>query len=77
MAPVKTDSTNRMYRPPKDAEKDCIEDLPVTIDVNGVQHSFWQPTEVDIANILAGVPVRLSIMSKGHPPVALAVTDKV
>lgn len=54
-----------------------IEALPVTKDTEGVMHSFWQPSEEDIANILAGVPIRLSVMSMGHPPVALTVTDKV
>ncbi|WP_354678723.1 hypothetical protein [Cupriavidus plantarum] len=53
---------------------ECI-GLPVHRDrEHGVWLSWHQPTEQDIANILAGLPIRLSVFGNGHPPVAIAVT---
>lgn len=80
MIPIKMPSTNLVFAPKADAEehvKDAINTLPVSKDIAGIMHSFWQPSEEDIANILAGLPIRLSVMSIGHPPVALTVTDEV
>ncbi|WP_157779514.1 hypothetical protein [Cupriavidus pauculus] len=49
--------------------------MPVHRDQQqGVWLSWYQPTEQDIANILAGVPIRLSVFGNGHPPVAISVT---
>lgn len=79
MHPIKTESTNTIYGPPRDADekvKAIINSLPVTI-VDGVMHSFWQPSETDIANILAGIPVRLSILGSVHPALTLAVASEV
>lgn len=68
-----------MLGAPKDWDKDKgeIVPLPVTVDDYGVMHSFWRPTEVDIASILAGLPIRLSVVGVSHPPVAITVTNKV
>jgi hypothetical protein len=78
LTPIKTKHTNIMYGAPAgwDAERDgeCVA-LPVAKDAQGVMHSFWQPTETDIANILAGMPIRLSVFSSSHPPVAINITD--
>lgn len=79
MQPIKTESTNVIYEPPRNTnvpDKTKVASLPVTRE-DGMLHSFWQPSETDIANILAGVPIRLSILGKSHPAVSLAVTDKV
>lgn len=35
--------------------------------------SYWRPSEEDIANILAGYCVRLTVFGEGHPPVSLDV----
>ncbi|MDB5990056.1 MAG: hypothetical protein JWQ10_1459 [Herbaspirillum sp.] len=81
MTPVKTEHTNVVLGAPTgwDEQRDgkCI-GLPVHLDpAQGVMYSFWQPTEVDIANILAGVPIRLSVFGRAHPPVAIAVTRSI
>ena len=80
MTPLNMPSTNLLLGPNKDDNRQIVKDnagkLPVTKDEDGVMHSFWLPTETDIANILAGMPIRLSVMSIGHPPVALTVTDQ-
>jgi hypothetical protein len=78
MSPIETESTNRIYGPPKGVSEKDIAQLPVTVDEGlGLIHSFWMPSEVDIANILAGVPIRLTIVNNLHPPVMLTVTNKV
>ncbi|WP_454710963.1 hypothetical protein [Cupriavidus nantongensis] len=79
MLPIKTEHTNVLLGAPKDwkpeTDGECIA-LPVHRDeANGRWLSWYRPTEQDIANILAGKPVRLSIFGSGHPPVAIAVTD--
>jgi hypothetical protein len=81
MMPVRSEHTNAMLGAPKDwnpeQEGECI-GLPVHRDQqNNVFLSFWQPSEQDIANILAGVPIRLTVFGGGHPPVAIAVTDSI
>jgi hypothetical protein len=79
MKPIQTDRTNVLLGAPKDW--DAARDgeyigLPVHLDVeNRLFHSFWQPSEQDIADILAGMPVRLTVFGGSHPPVAIAVTD--
>ena len=35
--------------------------------------TYWQPSEQDIANILAGHLVCLSVFGRAHPPVAITV----
>jgi hypothetical protein len=78
MPPLKTGHTNAMLGAPVDWDPavhgECI-GLPVHRDQQqGVWLSWYQPTEQDIANILAGVPIRLSVFGNGHPPVAISVT---
>lgn len=81
MMPIKTEHTNLELGKPTgwdaDRDGDCAT-LPAHRDVpQNVTHSFWRPSEVDIANILAGVPIRLSVFGAGHPPVAIAVTASI
>lgn len=76
--PVKQPHTNVIFGAPADwdeSQGECV-GLPVTRAEDGVLHSFWQPSETDIANILAGMPIRLSVFSSAHPPVAINVTDQ-
>lgn len=42
-------------------------------DAEPVLVSYWQPTEEEIANILAGGVVALSILGGGQPPVRIGV----
>lgn len=78
MPPIQTAHTTMILGAPRgwdpQTQGDCV-GLPVHRDeANGRWLSYWQPTEQDIANILAGVPIRLSVYGPGHPPVAIAVT---
>ncbi|GLC92327.1 hypothetical protein Tamer19_17350 [Cupriavidus sp. TA19] len=78
MQPVTTDHTNAMLGAPADWDPavhgECL-GLPVHRDqANNRWLSWYQPTEQDIANILAGLPIRLSVFGAGHPPVAIGVT---
>lgn len=78
MAPIQTEHTSVMLGAPKnwnpEAHGECIA-LPVHRDeANNRWLSWYQPTEEDIAKILAGEPIRLSIIGAGHPPVAIDVT---
>lgn len=78
MQPILHKTSNHLYRAPK-GEEGCSEigDLPVTV-MEGKLFSFWQPSETDIANILAGVPIRLGILAKGgHPPISIEVTNEI
>lgn len=75
MQPILHESNNHVYKPAENQKN--IGNLPVTV-TQGCIYSFWQPSEVDIANILAGVPIRLGVLvANGLPPLSLAVTDKV
>lgn len=40
-----------------------------------VMESYWKPTETDLANLLAGHGVKLSIFGAVHPPVMLSVEE--
>ncbi len=78
MQPVHTDACNVVFKAPDDwnteIDGECV-DLPIHADIAlGVLHSYWQPSEQDIANILAGLPIRLTVFGRGHPPVAIAVS---
>lgn len=76
MYPIRHNTNNTLYRSPE-GEKP-MGDLPVTATADGmVIYSFWQPSEQDIANILAGVPIRLGMMGGLHPPVSIEVTNSV
>ena len=35
--------------------------------------SSWQPTPTEIAAIVAGAPIYLTVLGQGHPPVMLEV----
>lgn len=70
-------TSNHLYQSPDVI--DCSEGvgLPVTVLPNAL-YSFWQPSEADIANILAGVPIRVGIHSKEkYMPISIEVTGEV
>ncbi|CAN7611381.1 hypothetical protein LJR034_004684 [Caballeronia sp. LjRoot34] len=78
MQPIRTDACNTQLGAPRDWDEskdgECCA-LPIHRDAaRQVMHSFWQPSEQDIANIIAGVPIRLTVIGTGHPPVAINVT---
>lgn len=81
MAPIRTEHTTTILGAPKDWDeaKDgkCV-GLPVHKDTaTNCFYSFWQPSEEDISNILAGVPIRLTVVGFTHPPVAIGVSNSV
>lgn len=77
MQPLRTAECNVLLGAPSDWDENTDgECVALPIHQNGVyMHSFWQPSEQDIANILAGVPIRLTIVGGAHPPVAINVTS--
>lgn len=76
MTPTKVKGLNmHELHPPtgwdNDRDGECVP-LPVCIK-NGAMHSYWQPSEKEIAAIVQGHPVRLSIFTHQHPPVMLDI----
>ncbi len=39
----------------------------------GMLHSYWKPTEVELAKLNAGALIRLTIFGEVHPPVGMDV----
>lgn len=81
MQPLKTRHTTNILGAPQGwdpaTQGECI-GLPAHWDAASHRWLSWHhPTEQDIANILAGMPIRLSVFGGGHPPVAIAVTAGV
>ena len=47
--------------------------------VDGVPQmvTSWQPTPAEIADLMAGAPIYLTVIGVGHPPVRLTVGPKL
>lgn len=58
-----------------DAEKqgECMT-LPIR-DRDGTMQSAWYPSEEEIAALILGKPVILTIWGSAHPPVSVGVGD--
>lgn len=69
--------THLLGKPPNwKEERGPCGTLPVRVEVHaGVPefHSYWLPNEVELANLLAGQAIRLTIIGNSHPPVSVAV----
>jgi hypothetical protein len=80
MKVIRHRSTNGILKPPSDLPPEVFEGGPVPLTTTKVQDKFtamktyWQPTEEDIANILAGGILELTIYGKTHPVMGLKVT---
>jgi hypothetical protein len=75
MNPINHGATRILGAPKEwDAEKHgtCV-GLPI-IDAHGQMYSYWRPTMMERLRVAIGVPVRLSVVGKSHPPVAISVT---
>lgn len=60
---------------PAEGDEDRVASLAVNIHrEDGVRAitSYWRPTEVELANLLAGGCVKLTVLGR-HPPVRLEV----
>lgn len=60
---------------PAEGDEDRVSALPVRFhSEQGVRAitSYWRPTEVELANLLAGGCVKLTVLGR-HPPVRLEV----
>lgn len=44
------------------------------IDGHTPMRTYWQPSEEDISNILAGGVVELTVFGRTHPVIAMKVT---
>ncbi len=74
-------STTHMLGEPLDwdSDKATCNSLPVTKGTMSglpICISYWTPTEVEIANILAGGFVQLTVIGETMAPVMLAVTTE-
>jgi hypothetical protein len=63
--------TRVLQKPPSMTDEECS---PLAIHDTGAELlSCWQPTDEERAAIAAGAPIWLSVVGRGHPPVALFV----
>lgn len=78
MSPMRHQSTTVVLGAPENwdqSEAPC-EGLPITQAIEDglpVLHSWWEPTDEERLRLLAGAPVRLTVIGRGHPPVRLEV----
>lgn len=78
MNPIRMPSTNRVLGAPLDwdeAKHGICQGLPVTIDGDHF-YSWWSLSWAERIRVLFGKPLRLCILSRSHPPVALEITAK-
>jgi hypothetical protein len=78
MKAVKHRSSNGTLRPPQNAPKEVPQVVvPLTterrVDGHNPMRSYWQPSEEDIANILAGGLVELTVYGQVHPVIHMKV----
>ena len=84
MKAVEFDQANHLLKAPDGwTEEECYA-LPVCharVDLNGKQlNSFtsaWKPSEEEIADIVAGKPIYLTVLSNGHPPVSIETKNPI
>ena len=69
MTPEHNRFCNMLLDPPSGEEAD-VESLPV-FDTGESLISFWRPSEAELAALLAGGLITLTIMGATHPPVLL------
>ena len=72
MRPFKPKGANVVFGAPEGRE-DNVMPLPV-IDTGKELYSFWQPDEKEIAALKVGGIIRLCVVGRDHPVVALDVT---
>lgn len=66
MTPIRTSACNLTL-----VADDCF-DLPATKG-DGFFATYWAPDAEELAMIAAGMPIKLTIIGGGHPPVRLEV----
>lgn len=67
------------FQPPGDMPQ-CLElQVLTSYDSPGDESSvsFWKPTEEELAHLINGSSIQLTICGRGMPPVALSVTGYV
>lgn len=45
------------------------------VELAAVMVSEWKPTPEELADIMAGAPIRIQILGTGHPPMIVGVGD--
>jgi hypothetical protein len=79
MQVVKHSSTNSVMTPHKSVAEHFDQDVPpAPITKTRVRNmpamkTYWKPTEVELANLLAGGHVVLTVFGNQHPPVTVTV----
>jgi hypothetical protein len=79
MKVVRHRSTNGTLRPPSEVPPEVFQGGPVPLttvkaDKFTAMKTYWQPSEEDIANILAGGIIEMTVYGKNHPVMNLKVT---
>jgi hypothetical protein len=79
MKAVKHRSSNGTLRPPHSAPEEVPKmAIPLstgkTVDGHTPMRTYWQPSEEDIANILAGGLVELTVYGQVHPVIHMKVS---
>jgi hypothetical protein len=79
MKVVRHRSTNGTLRPPQNCPPEVPKDVvPLTtgrpVDGHTPMRTYWEPTEEDISNILAGAVIELTIYGRVHPVLGMKVT---
>lgn len=70
MIAIETVATNAVL-----TGEDCF-DLPICRDpATETQSSWWTPDADELAQLVAGVPLRLTVFGRWHPPVKLTVGE--
>lgn len=78
MRPAQHTSNNDVLGAPKGATVDECQALPITRVVWPEQQlqgvvSYWRPTPAELQLLNGGAMVRLSVMGRTHPPLAVGV----
>jgi hypothetical protein len=84
MEPVKTSACNDVLHAAPGTEGD-VQDLHIRRGhipnsagiLIPIVISYWQPSEEDIANLLAGVPIALMTHGSTHPPLWVCVDPRI
>jgi hypothetical protein len=78
MRPIRTQVTNLELQAPRswDHEKGECRPLPVARS-EGIIYSYWKPTLWERVLLFFGRPVRLGVMGRVHPPVALEAAPRL
>ena len=76
MKPVELENPDVVLRGPADMPE-CGDLTAIMVSENGYPGfvSLWKPSQAELAALMKGGAVALSVVGRSHPPVALGVMD--